>query len=272
MRHRIVFATAILTFALSSISSAPGEQAPTAGANAPEITSQEAPVTFSSKVNLVQVPVVVRDAQGRVVGNLKKEDFQLFDKGKLQLITKFSIEKTDKTEAPPGKADGANADAKPTPASPVLPDRYIAYAVDDVHLKSSDLMQARRALNRHLDEALDAKSRAAIFTTSGKVTADFTDDREKLHKAVDSILPWTSGPDLENSCPHVTYYEADYLTNQTTYFSGGLSDVEIANLAFNATGDPVLVRIVKEAMGCAPGGVRPRCLPASTDFLRINPR
>ena len=67
MRRRMVFAGAILTFALFSISPAPGEQAPTAGANAPEITSQEAPVTFSSKVNLVQVPVVVRDARGRVV-------------------------------------------------------------------------------------------------------------------------------------------------------------------------------------------------------------
>src|SRR5579863_9898017 len=98
MRHRIVLAGAILTFALSSVNPAPGEQAPAAGANAPEITSQETPVTFSSKVNLVQVPVVVRDAHGQVVGNLKKEDFQLFDKGKLQLITKFSIEKTDRTD------------------------------------------------------------------------------------------------------------------------------------------------------------------------------
>src|SRR5580658_8070357 len=137
MRHRIVFAGAILTFALSSIGPAPGEQAPAADANAPEITSHEAPVTFSSKVNLVQVPVVVRDAQGRAVGNLKKEDFQLFDKGKLQLITKFSIEKTDTTDTTdktqtPDKVAQANAPAAGTNAE-TLPDRYIAYVVDDVH-------------------------------------------------------------------------------------------------------------------------------------------
>ena len=65
----------------------------------PEVTSHEGAVTFSSKVNMVSVPVVVRDAEGRALGNLKQEDFQLFDKGKLQVISRFSIEKTEKTEA-----------------------------------------------------------------------------------------------------------------------------------------------------------------------------
>jgi VWFA-related protein len=248
MRHRISSVGAILTFALFSIGPAPGEQAPSADANAPEITSNEAPVTFSSKVNLVQVPVVVRDAQGRAVGNLKKEDFQLFDKGKLQLITRFSIEQTEAKTAPAdAPAGGTTAETKPTPAAPALPDRYIAYVVDDVHLKISDLLQTRRAMNRHLDEALDAKSRAAIFTTTGKVVADFTDDREKLHKAVDSILPWTNGPNFDNNCPHVTYAEADYLVNQTNYLSGGSTDSQIANLVISGSADSVLTRLVKEA-------------------------
>jgi hypothetical protein len=57
----------------------------------PEIATHQAPATFTSRVNLVSVPVVVRDSKGRAVGNLRQEDFQLFDKGKLQVITKFTV-------------------------------------------------------------------------------------------------------------------------------------------------------------------------------------
>jgi len=72
-----------------------------------EIASHEGAITFSSKVNLVSVPVVVRDAEGRAVGNLKQDDFQLFDKGKLQVITKFPLRKAKllrsrPTHMPPG--------------------------------------------------------------------------------------------------------------------------------------------------------------------------
>ncbi len=60
----------------------------------PEVASHDEPVTFSSRVNLVSVPVVIRDRDGKAVGALKQEDFQVFDKSKLQVITKFSIEKS----------------------------------------------------------------------------------------------------------------------------------------------------------------------------------
>ena len=88
----------------------------------PEIATQEAPITFSSRVNLISVPVVVRDREGRAVGDLKKEDFLVLDKGKLQVITKFSIEKSDRvveieTGAPGDTRQPAPA---PTPALSVL--------------------------------------------------------------------------------------------------------------------------------------------------------
>ena len=64
------------------------------------MSSRDAPATFSTKVNLVMVPVVVRDAQGKAIGTLQKEDFQLFDKGKPQVISKFSVEKAGEAVIP----------------------------------------------------------------------------------------------------------------------------------------------------------------------------
>lgn len=228
-----------------------------------EVSSQETPVTFSSRVNLVSVPVVVRDRKGRAVGNLKKEDFQLFDKGKLQVITKFSVEESETgAVVSPSASPQTTPDKAAAPAaSPVaLPDRYVAYLVDDIHLTHGDLLNARQALNRHLDEALDRSSRAAIFTTSGIMLSGFTEDRAKLHKAVNSIQPWTGGVDPHQDCPPVTYYVADMLTNQLLYFSGYLfTDQQL--LAMAGT-DQMLGAIISEAQQCsslplAPAGETP---------------
>src|SRR5216684_5552836 len=57
-----------------------------------EVSSHDSPTTFKVRVNLVLVRVVVRDSKGKVVPNLKKEDFQLYDNRKLQTISSFSVE------------------------------------------------------------------------------------------------------------------------------------------------------------------------------------
>ena len=51
---------------------------------------EDTSTTFKVKVNLIEVRVVVRDAQGNVVGKLGKDDFQLTDNGKPQVIARFS--------------------------------------------------------------------------------------------------------------------------------------------------------------------------------------
>src|SRR5260370_42295443 len=60
--------------------------------NTSEVSTRDNPATFRVRVNLVLVRVVVPDSQGKVVTGLKKEDFQLSDNRKPQMISTFSVE------------------------------------------------------------------------------------------------------------------------------------------------------------------------------------
>ena len=176
------------------------------------MSAHDAPATFKSKVNLVLVPVVVRDSQGHAVGTLKQEDFQVFDKGKSQVITKFSVEKSgrpitaEQVNANPGAVTGPEA------AMPI-PERFIGYLFDDIHLEFGDLARVRDAADRHM-ATLATSERAAIFTSSGQNTLDFTDDREKLHETLLLLRPRPVVSSARGECPEVDYFLADAIVNK----------------------------------------------------------
>jgi len=179
-----------------------------------EMATHDATPTFTSRSNLVLVRVVVHDRDGHINGNLQKEDFLLLDKGKPQFISRFSLEKTTERKAEAEASEAATlggASGKSTPEA-ALPGRYVGYVFDDLHLNIGDLAQARNAAIKHLSD-LPVTSRAAVFTTSGQITEDFTDDVAKLRSAMLRIQPrsnLTPGTD----CPDLTYYQADLIQNK----------------------------------------------------------
>lgn len=187
----------------------------------------QAPVaSFSSKVDLVTVPVVVRDHEGRAVGTLKKEDFQLFDKGKPQVISEFVIEKAEDAAA---MAPGAGKPPERTAAG-----RFVAYLFDDMHLEFANLVRVRAAAVEHLTESLRPGDRAAIYTTSGQNTLDFTSDQEKLRDAINRITPRSRATQNAADCPAVSVYIADLIANKND--ATALATVTAAALACMKTG------------------------------------
>ncbi|HEY4933016.1 MAG TPA: VWA domain-containing protein [Terriglobales bacterium] len=176
--------------------------------NVPEITThQETETTFKVNVNLVLVRVVVRNGQGQAIGTLKKEDFQLFDNGKPQTIARFAIEKPEMPH-PAGAAGGKEQLA----AKPAAPERYVAYLFDDYHLPFSDVASTRNAAMKHLD-SLAPGDRAAVYTTSGIVMQDFTDDRAKLRATLLRINPNPIGSAATTDCPYITPFQANLIVN-----------------------------------------------------------
>ena len=185
-----------------------------------ELASHDEPATFKVNVKLVVVRAVVRDSKGNAVGTLHKEDFEIFDKGKPQVITQFEVEQPGDLTAKARQAAEQNAsNAVPgdqpsnTATVAVVPERFVAYFFDDVHLVFGDLAQAREAAQRHFS-TLRPTDRAAIFTTSGVDNLDFTDDRTKLHEALLKLRPSPISSWHDNECPDISYYQADQIVNK----------------------------------------------------------
>src|SRR5208282_929202 len=138
----------------------------------PNETSAPGGARIQVHVNVVLIPVVVRDAQGLAVGTLKQEDFQIFDKDKPRALSGFTIVKRAalQSESPasplPPEAPGASAPT-PAPQSTVAPQRFIVFLLDDLHLSFGNLAQVQKAAIRILPLSLAESDMAAVVSTSG---------------------------------------------------------------------------------------------------------
>jgi VWFA-related protein len=211
-----------------------------ASAETIEVDTQST-VPFQSHVNLVPVRVVVHDGSGKVVTDLTKEDFRLFQDRRPQTISNFSVETPASaaqqvvrgiaSNASPGQPDAAAA------GNLALPSRFVALLFDDVHFKLEDLMQARLATLRFLDSSLPPTERIAIFTTSGQAQVDFTDDHARIREMVKQLMPHFIGgydPSGTSQCPPMNYYEADLIQNKNDHQAlQAATDDAIACSGFN---------------------------------------
>jgi VWFA-related protein len=230
----------------------------TAVDKSPEIASRDAPSTFSSKVNLVMVPVVVRDPKGHAIGTLKKEDFQLFDKGKPQVISKFTIEKADGRVVPMQVTAEPNLDEKPVEGLN-LANRFVAYVFDDMHTAFGDLAQARAAAVKHLATTLNGADRAAIFTTSGQTALDFTDNRDKLQETMNKIMPRSRVINSGTQCPDISPYMADLIQNKNdpmALAAAGREAVACGAASTAAQGQSLAQGVANQVLGVAEADVQ----------------
>lgn len=210
-----------LTQPQASAPAAPTESKPTESKpseikeNSTELATHDEPTTFKVNVRLVLVRTVVRDAQGHAIGNLTKDDFQVLDKGKPQVISQFEVEQPGTLAAKARQSSAENnGDASfENTNSADVPERFIAYLFDDVHLEFGDLARVRQAAERHF-ATLKPTDRAAIFTTSGQTMLSYTDDRVKLHETLSRLMPRPITSGFNGDCLQISYYQADLIVNK----------------------------------------------------------
>ena len=185
MSHK-VFAVPALLLGLSVL---------TAAQNAPQgppkpAAGEQPPITFKVEVNYVEIDATVTDAQGNFVRNLTKDDFLIYEQGKPQAVSNFSL-----VDIPIEKFDPPLYKTKP-----VEPDvrsnrrefdgRVFVLVLDDYHTNTSRSGRVRLAARQFVQQYMGANDVAAVIQArGGRSTAqEFTNSHERLIRAIDTFM------------------------------------------------------------------------------------
>ncbi len=160
----------------------------------------------------VPVGVVVRDGKGQIVSGLKADDFTIYDDGKKQAVSGFSVE-TRQSALPSGESIAAPTVPPPNlQAGALLRTRYVALYFDDLHTLSGNMRSVQLAAENFIHSGLAANDQIALFTASSTTTVDFTPDAPKLLDAVSKLKSHARVFD-SGTCPRITPYDAYLIVN-----------------------------------------------------------
>jgi VWFA-related protein len=143
--------------------------------------------TFKSDVNLVEVHAVVTDERGDFVRDLTRDDFEVYESGKLQQPSVFQL--VDVPTVEPGRATAIHAMVDPDvrSTSARFDGRLYVLMLDDLHTSALRSQLVKRAARQFVERHLADGDLAAVVYTSGRSDAgqELTPSRRLLLSAVD---------------------------------------------------------------------------------------
>jgi len=175
-----------------------------AGAAAAQAPSE--PTTFKSRADLVLVPVVVHDKEGKHISGLKAEDFVLEDNGSKEKIASLEEVTADKSvpEPPPELASDVKHGVVFTNqlANPKQPKELLIFVMDLVNAPFVDTEQGRRAMLGFIASRMNPnRVMALVAVESGQVRLlhAFTTSPTVLTSALQTVTAVASAPATQST-------------------------------------------------------------------------
>jgi len=194
-----------LLIAVASVSYLCAAQIPTAPTGQAPNDEGAQEINLDVKSNLVVIRAVVRDKQGKPIGDLGREDFKVLDKGLEQTITQFEVETSP-----------VHVALTPSPAKPEHPAgtphaaaQFIALYFDDIHISDTDMIEVRDAAAAYFRDTTLVNEEVGIFTSDGPVVR-FVADPKLIEDALSQLHAKSGEPP---TCPDLSDHQAQRIVD-----------------------------------------------------------
>src|SRR5688572_26447591 len=151
---------------------------------------QQPPITFRAEVNYVEVDARVLDKDGKFIADLKPEDFQVFEDGKPQKVSAFSLVNIplERVERPLFASKPVESDVRNNMQA--ADGRIYVIMLDDLHTAALRSQRVKLAARQFIERYVGANDLAAVVHTSGRGdnSQEFTTSQGRLLRAVDRFM------------------------------------------------------------------------------------
>jgi VWFA-related protein len=185
MKKRLAFAFTLAVLSGGLLAAQPQQPA---APQTPATPIDQPPVTFRVEVNYVEVDTVVTDAQGTPITNLTKNDFELFEDGKRQEVSSFSLINIpiQRAERPLFASAPVEADVQ---TNDHIEGRIYLIVLDDLHTDLTRTPRVKAAATRFIEQNFGTNDMAAVvFTGRAGDGQDFTNNPRLLVNAINKFM------------------------------------------------------------------------------------
>ncbi len=151
---------------------------------------QQPPITFRAEVNYVEVDARVLDREGKFIAGLEASDFQIFEDGKPQKVTAFSMVNIplERVERPLFASKPVERDVRNNLEA--ADGRIYVIVLDDLHTAPLRSQRIKLAARQFIERYVGANDMAAVVHTSGLTSGgqEFTTSQARLLRAVDKFM------------------------------------------------------------------------------------